>query len=192
MRNKTELSTAILTSPMAQQIIDYVSPIYGNSYVGLWLFQAIGVALDEVCFIAEKLRTETNPATADLLLDYWEDHYGLMRDDSLTTKRRQTRLAAHLQSRGPCNPERLAAAVSSALGGATVQIRENFAQNTFRVEVLETVTDIEPARAILDKKKPAHLLYEIQVIGPAYLESEVKTAVAYTEAESYTLEVQQE
>ena len=72
MRYQTELMRSILTDETAQKIIDYVSPIYGDSYVGLWLFQAIGTVLGELRNIAEKLRHETTPATADLLLDYWE------------------------------------------------------------------------------------------------------------------------
>ena len=45
MRYQTELMRSILTNETAQKIIDYISPIYGDSYVGLWLFQAIGTAL---------------------------------------------------------------------------------------------------------------------------------------------------
>ena len=77
MRNPTELMKSTLTSDTAQKIIDYVSSIYGNSYVALWLFQAIGTALDEICAIAHQLRYETNADTADLLLDYWEKQYGI-------------------------------------------------------------------------------------------------------------------
>ena len=55
MRQPTELSAAILTNPIAQEIIDWVSPIYGNSYVGLWIYQAIGSALGRVQTIAESL-----------------------------------------------------------------------------------------------------------------------------------------
>ena len=39
---KTELMEQILTSESAKRMIDYVSPIYGKSRIGLWLFQIIG------------------------------------------------------------------------------------------------------------------------------------------------------
>ena len=42
MNHQTELMRSILKNQKAQEIIDYVSPIYGNSYVGLWIYEAIG------------------------------------------------------------------------------------------------------------------------------------------------------
>jgi hypothetical protein len=189
MYNKTELMEKILTSPTAQKMIDYVSPIYGNSYVGLWLFQAIGLILDKPVEYAEALMQETNPITSVLLLDLWEKHYALPKDSSLTTEQRQKRLEAKLMSRGPCNPERLAAAVSAAIGGIEVRIVENVAPNTFRVEIQEPIPSIVPVVAVLEKKKPAHLLYVIQTVHEIVGEDEVKAAVAMTHAETYTVEV---
>ena len=45
---KTDLMEQILTSESAKQMIDYVSPIYGKSRIGLWLFQVIGLEIDDV------------------------------------------------------------------------------------------------------------------------------------------------
>ena len=33
----------IITSPTAEKMLKRVSPIYDDSYVGLWIFQAIGI-----------------------------------------------------------------------------------------------------------------------------------------------------
>ena len=191
MRNPTEMMQAILTSPTAQKIIDYVSPVYGESYVGLWLFQAIGTVFDDVVGYSETLRTETNPITSVLLLDLWGKHYALPADSSLTTEQRQARLTAKIQSRGPCNPARLAAAVSAAIGGIEVRIRENIAPNTFLVEIQDYIPSIAPAVAVLEKKKPAHLVYQIQVCHRAVSETEIKVAIAMTRAENYHVEVYQ-
>jgi hypothetical protein len=185
------MMTAILTSPTAQKIIDYVSPVYGESYVGLWLFQAIGTVFDDVVGYSEALRTETNPITSVLLLDLWEKHYELPTDSSLTTEQRQARLAAKLRSRGPCNPARLAAACSSAIGGIEVRIIENVAPNTIRVEIQEPIPSINPVVAVLEKKLPAHLVYQIQVCTQTVAETEIKLAIAMTRAETYHVEVQQ-
>ena len=38
----------VLTSPEAQRMIDYISPIYDESYVGLNLLNADGVQLDDM------------------------------------------------------------------------------------------------------------------------------------------------
>lgn len=193
MRYQTELMRSILTNETAQKIIDYVSPIYGNSYVGLWLFQAIGTALDEVCKIAEQLKYETNPMTADLLLDSWEREYGIATDTSLTKEQRRGKILAKTQSQGPVSPAKLSAAVSAVLGGVNVEITENVDKNTFLVDVREVVPSIaiDPAVAVLERMKPAHLIYHIRVATQTVSSGDVKVAVAMTHAENYTVEVHQ-
>lgn len=191
MRYQTELMRSILTNQKAQEIIDYVSPIYGNSYVGLWLFQAIGTVLDEVCTIAEQLRYETNPTTADLLLDRWEKTYSIAHDSSLTKEQRRNRILTKTQSHGRVNPARLSTAVSAALGGVEVEIKENVDQNTFLVNIREHVDSIVPAVAVLERMKPAHLIYRIQVAIQTISEADLKIAIAMTHAEQYQVEVQQ-
>ena len=189
MRYQTEMMRAILTNKTAQKMIDYVSPIYGNSYVGLWLFQAIGTALGKVCDICEDLRLETNPATATLLLDQWEDQYGLPRNSALTVEQRRARILAKIQSRGPCNPAVLEAAVSAALNGVPVEITERVAKNTFLVNVRECVDDLTPAVAVLERMKPAHLIYQIRVATQTISDAEIKAAIALTHSEQYNVEV---
>ena len=188
MRQQTELMRSILTNETAQRMIDFVSPIYGNSYVGLWLFQAIGVALSDICAISEQLRYETNACTADLLLDYWERQYGLPTDSSLTKEQRRDRIITKKQSRGPCNPERLAAAVSTSLGGAKAAIEENVDQNTFMVHIQDVVMSVAPAVSVVSRRKPAHLIYGIIVDVPYETTADVKTAVNVSYEETYTLD----
>lgn len=191
MRYRTELMKSILTNETAQRIVDFVSPIYGNSYVGLWIFEAIGTALDEVYEIADQLRYETNASTADLLLSYWEEQYGILVDKSLTKEQRRARIVAKTQSKGPCNPARLSAAVSAALGGVQVEITENVAKNTFLVNIREVVDSINPAVAVIERMKPAHLIYQIRVATQTVSTSEIKTAIAMTHAEQFKVEVLQ-
>lgn len=191
MRYQTELMRSILTNETAQKIIDYVSPVYGESYVGLWLFQAIGVALEEVVKIAEQLKEETNPATADLLLDYWEREYGLATDTSLTKEQRRGKIIAKAQTRGPATPTRLCAAVSASLGGVKVDITENVDKNTFLVSIREYVPSIVPAVAVLERMKPAHLVYQIRTTTRTVSNAEIKVAIAMTHAEQYKVEVLQ-
>ena len=191
MRYQTELMRRILTNEKAQQIIDYVSPIYGDSYVGLWLFQAIGTVLGEVCAIAEQLRYETNPTTADSLLTYWESEYGIATDTSLTKEQRRAQVISKIRNHGPVNPWRMEEAVSAALGGVEVDITENVDTNTFLVNIRENVESITPAIAVLEKLKPAHLVYQIQVATQTITNAELKIAIALTHAEQYKVEVQQ-
>ena len=191
MRNQTELMRAILTDKMAQRIIDFVSPVYGNSYVGLWIFQAIGVVLGEIYDICDQLRYETTVSTADLLLDLWERRYGLPTDSTLTKEQRRALIISRSQNRGPCNPARLEAAISAALGGAEVEIVENVDQNTFLVNIRDYVPSIDPAVAVLERMKPAHLIYQIRVAARTVSDAEIKVAIAMTHAEQYKVEVLQ-
>lgn len=188
MRYQTELMRHILTNKKAQEIIDYVSPLYGNSYVGLWIFQAIGTVLDEICTIAEQLKYETNASTADLLLDLWERGHGLPTDTSLSKDQRRETLVAKIQSKGPANPARLSAAISAALGGVGVDITENVAKNTFLVNIREVV-EIAPAVAVIERLKPAHLIYQVRVATQTVAEADIKVAIAMTHAEQYKVEV---
>lgn len=189
MNYRTELMQAILKSPRAQKIIDYVSPIYGNSYVALWIYEAIGYVMGDIYDICDNLRYETNPATATMLLDYWEDHYGIPRDTSLTVEQRRLRIIVKTQNRGPCNPHRLEMAVSSALGGVPVEITENVAKNTFLVNIREYVEDITPAVAVLERMKPAHLIYQIRMALQTVSEADIKIAIALTHSEQFKMEV---
>lgn len=189
MRYQTDLMRAILTNETAQKMIDYVSPIYGNSYVGLWLFQAMGTVMDDVYKLCEQMRYEANPATSTLLLDQWEDHYRLDRAPHLTVEERRARLVAKMGVSGACNPSRLAAAVSAALGGVAVEVTENVSKNKFRVAVLESVESLEPAIQVINRMKPAHQIYDIQVEIRSVPTAHVKAAVAMTYAEMYAVQV---
>lgn len=186
MRNQTDLMRAILTSETAKKIIDYVSPIYGNSYVGLWLFQAIGTALDDVVQISEDLKYEGNPATATILLDLWEDHYRLERSPHLTPEQRRFRLITKLLTKGPCNPARLADSVSTAYGGADVEIIENVAPNTFFVGIHGDIDSLDVAKKLIDKRKPAHLICDLAMVQDET--ADIKAAVAVTYSETYTFD----
>ena len=189
MNYTTEMMQNILTNEKAQEIIDYVPPIYGNSYIALWIFQTIGIIMGELYNIADQLRDETNPATAEMLLNFWEDHYGLPRDSSMTAVQRQNRLISKAKNRGACNQARLESAISSALGGAEVEIAENVAKNKFLVNIRDVVADIVPAVAVVERMKPAHLIYDIQVATQTVSEAEIKNAIAMTRAEQYKVEV---
>lgn len=189
MRYETELMRAILKNEMAQRLVDYVSPVYGNSYVALWIFQAIGTVLGESYNLGDQIKYETNPLTSTIMQDYWEEHYGIARDTSLTVAQRQNRIVSKIRTRGACNPAKLAAAVSTALGGVKVDIHENTARNTFRVNIREYVPDITTAVAVLERMKPAHLIYQMQVALQTVSPAELRVAIATTRAESYKLEV---
>lgn len=180
----------ILQNETAQKIIDYVSPVYGDSYVGLWIYEAIGAALNDICILAEDLRYETIPMTTETLMDYWEDHYGLHRNSDLNMEQRRFRLLDKIRSRAPCNPERLADSLEAVLF-VPVEIIERVAKNTFRVNVKAGISDFQKmlhAIYVLERRKPAHLIYEFNVETQVD-ETDLKLATAITQSESYSVGV---
>ncbi len=191
MRQQTDLMRHILKNEMAQRIIDFVSPIYGESYVGLWIYEAIGTVLLDVYTLAEQMRNETSPMTADLTLEYWEEQYGLHADSTLTIEQRRARLLEKIRFRAPCNPKRLAASIS-AIVGVPVDIAENVSKNTFRVDLNDSVNDFRKlahAITVLNQRKPAHLIYRVATTANVD-ETKIKMASASALYESQKLETQ--
>lgn len=191
MKQQTEMMRQILKNEIAQEIIDYVSPVYGESYVALWIYEAIGIVLSEIVNLAENLRYETNPNTCDLLMDYWEDHYGLHRDSTLTMEQRRVRLLDKIRLRAPANPKKLSEVMANVLG-VPVSITERVAKNTFQVEILDSVSDFKKmlhALDVLERRKPAHLIYRVHVTSQVD-ETHLKMATATTLAEEYGIGVE--
>lgn len=189
MKYETELMRSILTNPKAQEMVDYISPIYGNSYVALWILQAAGTIMGEVYNVAEQLKYETNPATSSLLLDYFERQYAIPMDTSLTKEQRRERIIGKIQFRGPCNPVRLGNSISGALGGVPVDIIENTAKNTFLVQIWDVVPSLKPAISVLESRKPAHLIYKIKVTSQATAQTKIKIATAMTHVQRFKVDV---
>ena len=191
MNYRTELMVQILKSDKAQEIIDEVSQIYGDSYVGLWLFQAIGAVLDELSGIIEHLPSEFIPNTANMTLDYWEEEYGLPKDSSLTVEQRQQRFNRKFMDQVPYNPARLEVMVAEVLGLASdkVDIVENSSKNKFTVYVRQSVDDLSEAVKIINQKKPSHLIYDISVAEQVYTDNKVDVALTLNTYEKYEVEV---
>lgn len=164
MRYQTDLMRAILTNETAREIIDWVSQLYGESYVGLWVYQVIGFVLGEIRAMAEQLRKEVQPNTAVQLLDLWEDSYGQVRDPALTTAQRQARLAMWRLTRGPASPYRLEQAATAATG-YPVLLTENIEPYTFSIGIIcDEVMDLDEIAAKLRWIKPAHQQMELYLI----------------------------
>ena len=164
MRYQTELMRAILTNPKAQEIIDWVSQLYGDSYVGLWIFEVLGTILGEAEALAEGMRSETQPTTADRLLDLWEESYGLAPDPALNTRQRQARLAMQRLARGPASPARLERAVTAATGYEAM-VTENTDPYTFTIGIFcDEVLDLDAVAEKIRWIKPAHQQMELYLI----------------------------
>ena len=99
MRYRTDLMESILTSEEAQKIIDFVTPIYGEAYVFLWLIQVVGAALDECITCTDQYFNQVTPQTATWAIEFWEDEYAIIPDCSWDlAQRRQNVMAKKMQS----------------------------------------------------------------------------------------------
>lgn len=161
----TEKMDEILTSPSARRIVPQLSPIYGNAYTALWLFNTIGLQLDEMEQWSDELMLQVIPQTVTWAIGYFEQDYGLDSNDDLTLDERRARLLAKIRTREPMNPRHVEQLLSM-LTGITVTITENISKNRFRVSVDGEMSDeVKTAfKNLLNSVKPAHLIYLLSII----------------------------
>lgn len=166
--NRTPMTDEILKSDEAKVLYNGVSPVYGESFAQLWMFEARGRELDRVKALAEGLFTEFNPNTATWSLPLWEERYGIKPGADWSIERRREAVASKRRFNAPIIPPKISA-MASALVGAQVDVYENTGKNKFTVYVRENVTldKFRSAKEAIDEAKPAHLIYDI-VIGGQY------------------------
>lgn len=164
LHHSTKLAEEILTSDCARQMYNYVSPIYGDSYVGLWMFQVIGLELDRMMSYFEDIPNQLNPATATWLLPVWEERYGITPGADWTIERRRDAVISKRKFNAPITPEKLSDLLS-ALAGVLVEVVENTGKNKFSVYVRDNIPTekFTGAKEYTDEAKPAHLIYDIEI-----------------------------
>lgn len=176
----TELMLEILKSPMAQKIVQEVSPIYGKAYTVLWLYQVIGTVLDSMEEWVESLEKQVVPQTATWSLPYWEEQYKIASDESWTYERRRQNILNKCRTRAPMNPYKLSNIIAVA-AGADARIEEHTGRNKFTVYISADADNVdeEYVRKEIDKAKPAHLIYDIvyerYVEGRIYIGGTIQT-----------------
>ena len=163
MKYTSKLMQEIIKSEEAKKILDYVSPIYENSYLGLWLFEVIGQELDDLNQVVDSFEQQVVPQTATWALQYFEAQYGIPTNESLPIQQRRDAIILKIKTRAPMNPAKMADIIKTAIG-ADVRIEENVAKNTFAIIVSDTPNETEKMkiREVVDKSKPAHLIYRIE------------------------------
>ena len=159
---ETELMREILKSPMAQKMIQEISPRYGNAYVFLWIMQVIGIEWDEMQEWAESYRLQVVPQTATWALEYWERQYNITPTPDWSYERRRKNIITKRNSRGPMNPAKLET-IAEVAAGFPARIKENTAKNEFTIYISATkdIVDEEAVRAAVQNAKPARLTFKI-------------------------------
>lgn len=146
------------TSPSAQRMMSRISPIYGKSYVGKWLFQVMGLEWDEAWMRFDELRAQAFPETTTWAIEYWEERYAVIPKPGSTLEERRRNLIAKRGIRSPMNPARVEAIIGS-MTGKTVDCAENVAPYTFSVTIEGAesgAVDLEEVYKRLYQIKPSH------------------------------------
>ena len=176
----TEKMNEILTSPAARRIVPQLSPIYGNAYVALWLFNAAGAEIDTMEQRSDDLLLQVIPQTATWSIPYWEEDYGVRSNDSLSLEERRRNLLSAIRMRAPMNPAWIEK-VLSTLSETSVHIKENISKNRFEV-IADDELDILTKQKLQDKLKeikPAHLIYLLTQTVSLFVRESNKVESAY-------------
>jgi len=146
------------TSPSAQRMMSRISPVYDNSYVGKWLFQVMGLEMDDLRVRLDELSLQIFPETATWAIHLWENRYNITPNpkDSLETRRQA--LIVRRSIRSPMSPARVEEILHN-LTGKTVDCVENVEPYTFSVvihDLSDNDVNIKSVYECLWCIKPSH------------------------------------
>lgn len=150
------------TSPAAQRMIKTVSPIYDKSYVGKWIFQVMGMEIDEAWKFMEELRLQAFPETATWGIVYWEQRYHIVPDDNLTIEERRQRVIIKRGRRAPMNPARIERFTRDVTGREAI-ITEHGEDYIFFISILPGESEVDYSELIktIRSVKPSHLSFRV-------------------------------
>ena len=150
------------TSPAGQRMLNAISPIYDKSYVAKWIFQVMGLEIDEAWQFIEELRLQAFPETATWGITYWEQRYNIPPDESLSLEERRQRVIIKRGKRSPMNPARIERIVRDVTGREATVTEEN-GTYTFHISVLpgESMVDYQELINTVKSVKPSHLSFSV-------------------------------
>jgi hypothetical protein len=175
----------ILSSPEGKKFLDYISPIYDEAYIALWIFQAVGLQFDDLETWTEDFIKQVVPQTATWSLPYWEAEYKIPANPSLSITQRRNTLIAKLRTRMPVNPYRIAL-IAKTICGCSCRVVENTAKNTFQLYISapgSTGIDEAAIKTAVRQLKP-RLICEIKY--EQFVSSNLYAAFAYSEGVIFT------
>lgn len=190
MSYNTDMVEQIITSEEGRTILEYLSPIYGRSYVGLWMIQIIGMQLDKASKWTAELALQVTPQTATWTIDFWEKEYDIVPEAEWTLEQRQENVLQKMRFYAPITPKKMEE-IATAAAGAPVEIRENTGPNTFHVIVRGYVENFNRAKEIIDEAKPAHLIYTIQIAALVLAQADLHGGIAVSTNQKFYVKVVQ-
>ena len=148
-------------SPTSKRMIHRVSPIYDNSYVGKYLYEALGKEFDGVKEIFHTLREQRFSDTVTWGIRYLEYKFSIEPDESLSLEERRARLKRKAMKRRPLNPGILENYIKEAWN-IVCDIDEKYEQGVIKLEIFEDEDDNHQKLINnMQRIKPAHLVLAI-------------------------------
>lgn len=155
------------TNATAQRMLSRVSPIYDRSYVMKWLYQVMGVELEEMKYYIKTFPLQRFPETASWGIRYLEQKYGIKPDESLELQQRRENAIAARPYRGAITPYRIEQVVSD-LCGVKVRVEES---DDYYFDVItdddSKTVDYAKVIKVISKIKPSHIECAFSINGPA-------------------------
>lgn len=183
--HKSDLIEKILTSKAGRRMLEYISPIYDDSYVGLNLLQIMGARLDIVSGWLDEYERQIVTKTATWSINLWEDTYGIPHDTTLSLDDRRVKVDTKRWSHGPASPYKMTKLAGDVCGFPTSSYDPQ-KEHYFGIRITANPQNVNERkiRAVLDRAKPAHMEYDItyqQVVGETmYMGGLVRAAVKQT------------
>ena len=145
------------TYETSKRMLSRVSPVYERSYVGKWIFQVMGMEMEEAIQIFLELPAQAFPETATWGLPYWEQRYGLTPKPGDSLEARRQAVITKRTNRAPMNPRRVEIIVEGMTGKHTT-VEENVDDYTFSVTLDDVAGDVDIEALIerLKRIKPSH------------------------------------
>lgn len=154
----------IITSPTAERMLGRVSPIYDESYVGLWMFEAIGREYDKLWEIANTLPEQLFPESVTWGIELWERRYGITPTPGQTLEERRQKVLAMRSTPHPFNHQTVENYIR-LLTGREAEIVDYVRDFTFGVYISSTEgmreTVLNDIITYLNRHKPSHMSYEL-------------------------------
>lgn len=159
------------TSPSAVRMMNTITKNgwYDRSYVGKWIFQVMGLSLDEVAALIQSMYQEAFPETCTWTIAWWERKYGLPVRENLPLEKRRKLVITQRDAHTPISPYRMERIIGGLIDDIEVHVADindpgpyGWAAphpNVFKVYFLADAVDIGAVRRILNKWKQSHTTY---------------------------------
>jgi len=151
----------IPTTETGKRMIASVSPIYDKAYTARWLFEIMGIELEEARTYIEELRYQASPETSTWGLFYWEQRYHIPTDENLPLETRRQKVMSKRWKYAPMNPARLEQYITQA-SGRTAEVKEH--NDEYRIEIIINgagLFEYQKTMELIRRAKPSHIATEI-------------------------------